>query len=387
AESGATLRTSIGVGATNDVRFNNLTLAGNLSVGAADFFVNPGLGRVGIGTASPNNKLEIYASSHSGINITSGDASYNTALMNYRQYADGQPFTELISKGKPIIGAYKPVGGTFSTALMGGNVGIGTASPDRTLEVIGDAIIGEEGEGLVINTDGHLSDEDDAVTINDNLTITGDISINDDITSIDDIIITGGDKIRGSYLIIGADDTGRTKATGEGDLFVRDVIEVEGTAWLTGGTTWTQGDIAETMATKSSRENKLCNGDIGCLKESTGDDLDYGDLICIDTTGAKLITKCTEANSQLVVGFISNTAVLNVDPGMVNGYPVALAGIVNAKVSNVNGDIYPGDLIVSAEKDGYAMKSTNPKIGTVVGKAFDFCDKEECKIPVFIALS
>ena len=28
-----------------------------------------------------------------------------------------------------------------------------------------------------------------------------------------------------------------------------------------------------------------------------------------------------------------------------------------------------------------------PKDGTVVGKAFDFCDQEDCTIPVFVALS
>ena len=33
------------------------------------------------------------------------------------------------------------------------------------------------------------------------------------------------------------------------------------------------------------------------------------------------------------------------------------------------------------------MKPEAPKDGTVVGKAFDFCDKKECKIPVFVALS
>jgi hypothetical protein len=146
------------------------------------------------------------------------------------------------------------------------------------------------------------------------------------------------------------------------------------------------------METKSSRENKFCGGEAECYAEiieelDSEGGLSWGDLVCIDPEGDKLIMKCSEADSQLVVGFISNTAVLNVAPGAVNGYPIALAGIVNAKVTNVNGDIYPGDLLVSAERDGYAMKSTDPKIGTVVGKAFDFCDEEECNIPVFVALS
>ena len=49
--------------------------------------------------------------------------------------------------------------------------------------------------------------------------------------------------------------------------------------------------------------------------------------------------------------------------------------------------INPGDLLVSSSKPGFAMKNNEPKDGTVVGKAFDFCDQEECTIPVLVALS
>ena len=69
------------------------------------------------------------------------------------------------------------------------------------------------------------------------------------------------------------------------------------------------------------------------------------------------------------------------------GYPVAVAGLVNTKVSTENGPIMPGDLLVTASKAGYAMKNDDPKQGTVMGKAFDFCEEEECIIPIFVALS
>ena len=43
---------------------------------------------------------------------------------------------------------------------------------------------------------------------------------------------------------------------------------------------------------------------------------------------------------------------------------------------------------MSSSKPGYAMKPEAPKDGTVVGKAFDFCDKKECEdVAVFVALS
>ena len=133
--------------------------------------------------------------------------------------------------------------------------------------------------------------------------------------------------------------------------------------------------------------NDFCDGNVKCLAESTDDDLWYGDVVCIDTRYSRTMKKCTEANSNLVIGVITDTAVINIAPGNVNGYPVALAGIVDTKVTTENGAIYPGDLLVSSGKDGYAKKGINAKQGTVIGKAFDFCDKgDECVIPMFVSL-
>ncbi len=71
-------------------------------------------------------------------------------------------------------------------------VGIGTTSPDGTLEVIGNAIIGAEGTGLVISSDGYLSDEDDDVHISDILDM--------DNNAIIDINWAGSDDGSGSLL-------------------------------------------------------------------------------------------------------------------------------------------------------------------------------------------
>ena len=169
-----------------------------------------------------------------------------------------------------------------------------------------------------------------------------------------------------------------------GDVYISQDLDVDGIAYLASGTAWIQEDIAEMINTKQSRENKLCGGNVNCLKNNTKDNLDYGDLVCIDPTDSRVIMKCTEENSRLAVGFISNTTALYMGN---NGYPVALAGIVFAHVTNKSGNVNPGDLLVSASIPGYAMKNDNPRDGTVVGKAFDFCDKEECTIPVFVALS
>jgi hypothetical protein len=59
-----------------------------------------------------------------------------------------------------------------------------------------------------------------------------------------------------------------------------------------------------------------------------------------------------------------------VDPDDV---PVAITGIVPAKVTTENGPIQVGDLLVTSSRPGYAMRATDPRLmlGAVVGKAME----------------
>jgi hypothetical protein len=54
-----------------------------------------------------------------------------------------------------------------------------------------------------------------------------------------------------------------------------------------------------------------------------------------------------------------------------NRVAVALMGIVPVKVSAENGAIQPGDLLTTSSTRGTAMKATDPKIGTILGKALE----------------
>ena len=114
-----------------------------------------------------------------------------------------------------------------------------------------------------------------------------------------------------------------------------------------------------------------------------GSSNEYGDVVCIDERYGQVIKKCNESNSRLVAGVVSNTSVINMGNNPRYGYPVAVAGVVWTKVTNENGNIVPGDLLVSSSKPGYAMKNNDVEQG-VLGKAYDFCDKEECKILMLI---
>jgi len=69
-----------------------------------------------------------------------------------------------------------------------------------------------------------------------------------------------------------------------------------------------------------------------------------------------------------------------------NLVPVALVGLVPVKVSAENGAIKPGDLLTTSSLLGYAMKATDPKIGTVLGKAMQSLEKGTGVINVLVTL-
>jgi hypothetical protein len=68
--------------------------------------------------------------------------------------------------------------------------------------------------------------------------------------------------------------------------------------------------------------------------------------------------------------------------------PMAVVGIVPAKVSAENGPIKRGDLLVSSSKIGYTMKGTDRSrlVGAVIGKAMGNLDTDTGVIEVLVTL-
>ena len=315
--------------------------------------------------------------------------------------------TTVPSNNLTVVGTFNATGGGATTLGLlvdsSGNVGIGIANPIENVEIRGPLVFYNESKIASVNFSFDYVLSSDILVLNlDNDGSRGSaLHIrNKSSTSSTSIFqldqngvgFFGGNIMAGSatqtiktYNNFGSAGAGISDITDGNDVHISDDIEVDGTAYLAGGTAWTQGDIAENIETKTSRQNKFCNGDVACYKNNTKDDIDYGDLVCIDPSEGHTIMKCNKANSRLAVGVITNTSVLYVGP--FSGYPVSLAGIVWTHVTNENGDVMPGDLLVTSSKPGYAMKNNEPIDGTVIGKAFDFCDKKECDIRIFVALS
>ena len=309
----------------------------------SDIYYN--IGEVGIGTTSPTADLHLRD--------TSADAIFKIETST----EDTQPF---IYFHEDDSGEHWLTGIDYSSGAF--------------VWKEGDSTWGSATERMRLSTGGDLTVQSDIVvkgTVN-----AGETNVN--------LFNSFGDGAQ-------SDDA---KINDSNDVYIRDSLEVDGTFYLTGGSSSiVQSDVAEVLLTRKGRDSVLCRGDSECYADNMVElenyekELDYGDLVCIDPTDIEIIMGCSEANSQLAVGFISDTALLKMGNSEVYGHPIAVAGVVYAKVTNENGNIQPGDLLVSSSKSGFAMKSESPKDGTVVGKAFGLCAEDECKILIFVTLS
>jgi hypothetical protein len=123
-------------------------------------------------------------------------------------------------------------------------------------------------------------------------------------------------------------------------------------------------------------------------------DYQPGDVLAIDTKGARRFTKVSKPYSTLVAGIYSTRPGVLGSPYHIddvrreNGVPLAVVGIVPCKVTNENGAIKAGDLLVSSSTAGYAMKGTDRKKmnGAVIGKALQDMKGSTGVIEVLVSL-
>jgi hypothetical protein len=170
-------------------------------------------------------------------------------------------------------------------------------------------------------------------------------------------------------------------------------LEVNGSVKLTSGSgasiTFQDGTTQSTAYT-----GVTCGGDYAESVDVSGDRKHYepGDLLVLDANNPGKVLKSAEAYSTSVSGIYSTK------PGTVgrrqttakspDEVPMAVVGIVPAKVSAENGSIKVGDLLVSSSTAGFAMKGMDRSrmLGAVVGKAMGNLDSGTGVIEVLVTL-
>ncbi|WP_171014541.1 MULTISPECIES: hypothetical protein [unclassified Rudaea] len=115
-----------------------------------------------------------------------------------------------------------------------------------------------------------------------------------------------------------------------------------------------------------------------------------GDVVEIDPDHSNSFRLSSAAHSALVAGVISTDpgVTMNAKTGAVaagHGPALALAGRVPVKVTNANGAIHIGDLLVASSTPGHAMRGGDfERTGAVIGKALENFDAADGSIQMLV---
>jgi len=363
AATGAAAQTVTGSGTSGTVpQFTGSSTLGNSPISISG-------SNVGIGTTNPAAKLEVNLGNSSGwsgelnaLNIVSPDPLFSLDLNSY-----------IVGSG--IVGfQLTPTAPSGSAAGMvittQGNVGLGTTTPGNPLNVY---------TGGGSTPVGAMSIDVGSFSTPANASASYFFRVRDIGGSSTPFYIQGNGNVG-----IGTTNPGVA-------LEVNGTAQVDGALNVgNGGIVFPNGGGTQTIA----YTGVTCGGDYAESVDVSGDRTHYqpGDVLVLDADNPGKMLKSIEAYSTSVSGIYSTK------PGTVgrrqttekspDEVPMAVVGIVPAKVSAENGPVKVGDLLVTSSTPGYAMKGTDRSrmLGAVVGKAMAKLDSGTGVIEVLVTL-
>lgn len=341
----------------------------------------PATGNVGIGTTIPNAPLQvsgqIVGSAFNGYNLTDNFIDSSHLISHYgltwADFSNGAIGPSAVLSGYGGINLYT-VGARRVTISPPGNVGIGTASPIRLLDL-------ESSSGASEMAIGVQNGAANYRTWN--------------------FVVDGGADNRQRFYLRQLNDAGNggniplfidgNGNVGLGTTNPTHRLDVLGELYVSSGVRYPDGTIQ-----KTAFDSALCGGDYAESVNVQGTRKGYepGDLLVINTGSDSDVQLSQEPYSRLVAGIYSTK------PGITgrrqggdkaeakNEIPMAMVGIVPSKATTENGPIKKGDLLVSAATPGHVMKGTDPSrmLGAIVGKAMGNLDSGSGVIEVLVSL-
>jgi hypothetical protein len=386
-----------------------------LGVGASGHvFLQPGAsGNVGVGTANPAYRLDVQSGQ---INAAGGLCIAGDCKVSWAQVAGGSTATQWTTAGLNIhYGA--------------GSVGVGTASPAYRLDVAGQV---RSSSGGFVFPDGTVQATASAGTVT-NVTAGAGLSGGGAAGAV---TLTNADRGSAQHIFKGvANAAGAVQFSATSNS---DALSFEGT----GGTTvtfnaaarrvtinsasaaaagWTDGGASVTTtnaaarvgigAAPSATDRLHVEGDVratGALRggviEALYQDvaewvpstqrLAAGTVVVLDADRTNHVLASASAYDTKVAGVVSARPGLVLGVGGEGKVMVATTGRVRVKVDATRGAIRVGDLLVTSEVEGVAMKSVPVDLagtpihrpGTIIGKALEPLAKGVGEILVLLSL-
>ncbi|MBE7413440.1 MAG: discoidin domain-containing protein [Leptospiraceae bacterium] len=118
-----------------------------------------------------------------------------------------------------------------------------------------------------------------------------------------------------------------------------------------------------------------------------GDVIAEGDLLVTSSEEGRL-SKSKTAYSTRVIGVAIQSESLVLGEKIENSMAVGMFGVVRLNVDASDGEIVPGDILVSSISPGHAVKAdlNKTKIGMIVGKSLGYCKKGKSTIQAMVSI-
>jgi hypothetical protein len=332
----------------------------NVDTGTLRMTIN-GAGNVGIGASAPDVKLQVH---HSSANTSLANVGLGDLVLGLRNTSNTNGNMSVIS---------------FQDAIGYGNVNITAIQKDQT----------NHSADLLFLT------RENTTTFGERMRITSTglvgIGINSPLYTLD---VSGG--LNGFRTKAASTSSNDTIATFENSSAIKMIVRANGNVGI--GTTAPAkpldvvGDI-NASGTITGGNIKAKYQDVAEWVESS-QDLLAGTVVILDPTKSNQVIASTAAYDSRVAGVISQQPGIELGEQGEGRVLVATTGRVRVKVDATNGPIQIGDLLVTSDKTGFAMKSITIDVGgarihrpgTLIGKALEPLAQGTGEILVLLSL-
>jgi hypothetical protein len=365
----------------------NTTWNGSLAVGAGNVFLTPIANRAQVLSSNGNLHLDagstqnVYISwlnnSNTIINGQGGSVGINTQTPNsaYKLDVNGEiNATGIRVNGTPISGGGQWVG-TGPIHYTGGNVGIGTTSPSTKLELASNSAI-KLGSA-------YLSSGGDYVHLANNEWYNGTSWVAN---------------ASGALIQISGQDVNFYRHDAAGSHTPSMNINSSGNVGI--GTTNPPSEKLHVVGNGKFTGNLTVDGNINAKYQDvaewvpSSEQLSAATVVILDTAKSNQVISSNQPYDTRVAGVISAQPGITLGEGGEGKVLVATTGRVRVKVDASRGAIQIGDLLVTSEMTGVAMKSEAVNLGgvqfhrpgTIIGKALEPLAKGQGEILVLLSL-